>query len=685
MGRLDDSRIALDGYTTRDNALRKTKESKKEHQIEIEIGDTKQPDIFYPQFKTKHWGNECNLSIRLIDDDYAGGEVRKIGEKIEWKRAGRTARLYEKQSENPEENGAFEFEVELASKPVNNVLRFSVQTKGFRFCYQPPMHEEWVPGPGEKVTETQYIGADGRIKASRPEHVVGSYSVFHKTKRNNIEGGKHYRYGKAFHIYRPYATDAKGERTWCKLLISEVDGELSVEVPQTFLDTAMYPVVVDPTFGYIMGLYSTLSIENSYAWTRYTLPVAGTVTKITAQINVSTSDKTATMGMYSGLSLVTGGQTSQETCSAVGVHLKDFTYGTPLALSAGDYEMMITMTSGAGSGIITYESNAAAYSGGAARTYDGGVPATIAGADTNRYFALEATYTASSTDTDDARVAEITGSQDANSARVSETHGIDTGASTRPAEVHGEASANAARDAEAHGEASATNQRGAETHGTDDDQDERGAETTGSIAFISSRSVEMHGTETDNDARTAELTGVFGLNDTRSAEMHGITTDNGQRLAEVTGSIDAHDGRVAAMHGIEITTSDRGANMHGSDATTDARSAEATGVLTAQNERVAEIRGTSLADDSRIAETQGQVLLNDIRDAEIRGVSDSYSTRFAEIAGIATIIGNRTAQITGRTFSDIAPVVLTTAHQPVVLTTAHQPVVLEFKSDRIVL
>lgn len=29
--------------------------------IVVEVGDSKQPGLFYPQFKTMHWNNECNL------------------------------------------------------------------------------------------------------------------------------------------------------------------------------------------------------------------------------------------------------------------------------------------------------------------------------------------------------------------------------------------------------------------------------------------------------------------------------------------------------------------------------------------------------------------------------------------------------------------------------------------------
>src|SRR5690606_132791 len=80
-----------------------------------------------------------------------------------------------------------------------------------------------------------------------PENVKGSYAVYHVSKKNHIKGKKNYGSGKAFHIFRPKVHDAEGNETWADLLIE--NGELIITVPQEFLDKAIYPIIIDPTFG----------------------------------------------------------------------------------------------------------------------------------------------------------------------------------------------------------------------------------------------------------------------------------------------------------------------------------------------------------------------------------------------------------------------------------------------------
>ena len=52
--------------------------------IEVEIGDSKQADICYPQVKIMRWDNEVNFSVRLKDTEYDKAQVKKEGEKIKW-------------------------------------------------------------------------------------------------------------------------------------------------------------------------------------------------------------------------------------------------------------------------------------------------------------------------------------------------------------------------------------------------------------------------------------------------------------------------------------------------------------------------------------------------------------------------------------------------------------------------
>ncbi|GAI88795.1 unnamed protein product, partial [marine sediment metagenome] len=88
----------------------------------------------------------------------------------------------------------------------------------------------------------------------RPLNVEGSYAVYHATKgkvHSSQAEAEKYKVGKAFHIYRPIAEDALGNKAWCAL---HIDGytdpkNLTITVPQQFLDEATYPVTIDPDFG----------------------------------------------------------------------------------------------------------------------------------------------------------------------------------------------------------------------------------------------------------------------------------------------------------------------------------------------------------------------------------------------------------------------------------------------------
>lgn len=194
--------------------------------IEYEIGDIKQPD-FKPQYKVMHWNNECNFSARLVMDQ---GEVLEHDNKLAYQDNHKIARFYDK--DTGDEDGGFEFDVVLKHKPQTNVLTWTLQHKNLSFFYQPALTADEIAGG-----------------ATRPDNVVGSYAVYHSTKRHNRVGGNEYRTGKAFHIYRPYAEDANGDTIWCDLNIDTNANLMTVTIDQQWLDNAVYPVVVDPTFG----------------------------------------------------------------------------------------------------------------------------------------------------------------------------------------------------------------------------------------------------------------------------------------------------------------------------------------------------------------------------------------------------------------------------------------------------
>ena len=113
--------------------ISKIKQASAARKIEFEIGDKKRSD-FKPQFKTKHWDNECNFSARLVMNE--GGVVEHDG-KIGFEDDEKISRFYEKYT--GDEDGGFEFDVVLKQRPANNVLVWTLQYKNLDFFFQPPL------------------------------------------------------------------------------------------------------------------------------------------------------------------------------------------------------------------------------------------------------------------------------------------------------------------------------------------------------------------------------------------------------------------------------------------------------------------------------------------------------------------------------------------------------------------
>lgn len=317
-------------FITKDETLLLEKVSDEKRRIEIEIGDIKEPTKFLPQFKTKHWDNESNMSVRLVDDDIDNGVVATEANKISWSRNGRTVRFYEK--DDGFEDGGFEVEVELDIKPETNVLMFSLQTKNLDFFYQP------------KLTSEEISSGD-----TRPENVEGSYAVYHKTMKNDFSN-RHYRTGKAFHIYRPWAEDSLGNRVWCELYIDEVTEKLSIIIPQNFLDTAQYPVIVDPTFGYTSQGASYESGDGE-AFGHVITGIDGDINTISAWVRESeSSELTAPQQFYihdnptDVYSNIVYSDTEAVSLTINTATLIDHTLSSPLSIISGDTHYFVALS-----------------------------------------------------------------------------------------------------------------------------------------------------------------------------------------------------------------------------------------------------------------------------------------------------------------------------------------------------
>ncbi|MCB2231193.1 hypothetical protein KQH82_10800 [bacterium] len=134
------------------------------------------------------------------------------------------------------EDGSFEWHIVLDEKPSTNRFAFGINSGNLRFLYQGPLSED-----------------DLLAGARRPDSVVGSYAVYHAVGRNDVKtaDGRTFSYGtgKLCHVYRPRAWDSGGDTVWCQLVVDTLVDSLVIDIPETFLERARYPIVIDPTFG----------------------------------------------------------------------------------------------------------------------------------------------------------------------------------------------------------------------------------------------------------------------------------------------------------------------------------------------------------------------------------------------------------------------------------------------------
>lgn len=243
----------------------------KHRSVDAEIGNIKSPD-FKPHLKLNRWDGECFLAVGFETDETPIPE--QAADRLKWKGSKVEAHFYPleprevitgKNKSTQNELGGVEFEIVLKEKPASNILTFPIESEGLRFAYQPPLHPDhptWADRNG-----------DGKADRFCPENVVGSYAIYHATKKNN-----EYMTGKAFHIYRPHLVDALGAEAWADLNIS--NGALTITLPQQFLDEAVYPVTIDPTFGYTTEGSSWTEIAAGGLWTArlgsaWTMPAPG--------------------------------------------------------------------------------------------------------------------------------------------------------------------------------------------------------------------------------------------------------------------------------------------------------------------------------------------------------------------------------------------------------------------------
>jgi hypothetical protein len=296
--------------------------------------------------------------------------------------------------------GGYKYIWYLNEKPATNKVEFQIESSGLDFFYQPPLTQEYQNGYSEEfqteivVSETQVKDLDGNVLVERPENVVGSYAVYHQTKGGmNDVNGKEYKVSKAFHIFRPHIIDAEGKETWGLLHIE--NGIYSVEIPQDFLDKAVYPIKSNDDFGWT-GIGSNASFGTGYI-RKYgggtkSPTNNGTVNSMTVYAAGNGGSRTAKIGIYAGTDLIDNG-TVQEITISTSAGNKTNTFSTPPdVFSATAYAFGITL-----SGLTyCYYDTGSAGAFYASHTYANPLPDPVTWGGSSSYiFAIYATYTPS--------------------------------------------------------------------------------------------------------------------------------------------------------------------------------------------------------------------------------------------------------------------------------------------------
>jgi len=305
-------------YSFVKNTYKRTVKSNPRDKIEVEIGDSKQPD-YKPQAKIMRWNNDVNFSMRAME--HKDGVVETEGEKIKYITPDYEVHQYDKPEVS--EDGGLEFEWVLKNKPKSNVLQATIQTQGLDFFKQLPLTQKQID-EGFEISD----------------NLINSYAVYHKTKRGNIIGGNEYKIGKAFHINRPEAVDAIGNKTWCDLNIYEDKGMLEVVIPQVFLDKAVYPVVVDPTFGYTtIGTYSNDMSPKTFTGSIFTLSTGASVSSLTfySKDTYTYGDVKMKACIHSSTGSILGTTNEVVRSQSFAVEWIQADFATNVELSAGDY------------------------------------------------------------------------------------------------------------------------------------------------------------------------------------------------------------------------------------------------------------------------------------------------------------------------------------------------------------
>lgn len=181
-------------------------------------------------------------------------------------------------------SNGYEYEIIFYSNPLINEIIIPIDLTNFVLYYQPPLYEEYIESYDLKQIDflnSTHAIFNKTVIDYRPLNVVGSYAVYHSSKRGN-----EYTTGKAYHLFTNQFIDAKGNTVYVPYNSNAQETkQLVVEIPKEFMDKAVYPVTFAPTFGKtdIGGSEWSKSIDRQIAC-KYSLTETGIIESVSAYI-----------------------------------------------------------------------------------------------------------------------------------------------------------------------------------------------------------------------------------------------------------------------------------------------------------------------------------------------------------------------------------------------------------------
>lgn len=233
------------------------------------IGGPDNTDAFYPSVRLSRWDGECWIEFTLQHNVGAFAEtITDDGNgKLTFTHDLGVANFYalddgELPATDGEGYGGFEFDGVLFSKPPGGQdieISFDVTAQNCALLYQE-----------DEATQIANGAEPGSI--SVPPDVAGSYAIY----AVGNQSGRKYRTGKVGHLFRPKAIDNNGVETYLDFNAdAQATGVLTITVPRTLLNSAAYPLVIDPTAGYSTKGFSTYNASLAFsapvggAWPHY--------------------------------------------------------------------------------------------------------------------------------------------------------------------------------------------------------------------------------------------------------------------------------------------------------------------------------------------------------------------------------------------------------------------------------